>query len=1007
MKKSISIFSSSIIALMLFLNLNVIAQPSIELLQPTDPGIEWTLGASHLISWTDNFQSTTDILLSSDGGTTYPTTLVTGLAGSTWAWNTAGLSVGNNYKIKVQSSASQGYYFDFSANKFALVDETDGAISLIQPTGNENLAQGVPYLISWDDNLTVPVKVELLENDVLKTTISASTTATTLNWTVPSTGITFDSKIYKIKISSTVVGSTTPPAISNKFKIIESSGTDIEVLQPNSGDKWAKETNHLISWNDNLPEGVIIELWDNSTGTWTQVPQDESGFLYSSVSGSTYNWSIPNSVDVGTKYKIKVISSLDEDLYDFSSRFSVTASGGTYVTVLQPVGGDNWAKGTSHLISWNDNLPEDVMIELWNNSTGTWTHVPQSESGLPNTSSPGSTYTWSIPSSVDPHTKYKIKVVSSLDDDINDFSSQFAITATAGSFVTVLQPNGGEVWAQGTEHLISWNDDLPEGVFLELWDYSSGAWVLVPAWQSGLPTSSQAGSTYGWDIPSSVDVGNKFKIKVISSVDSDIKDFSNSKFSIPASAGTFIDVLQPNGGEEWALGTAHLISWNNDFMEGVNLELWDKSTGTWTLISDWQSGITSSPIEGSTYTWNIPSNLADGNKYKIKAYSSLDNNLDDFSDSYFTISASTGTFINVLQPNGGESWARGNSYMISWNDDLFENVDIKIKKGGVITDITDNVSGSSFTWNIPSDYIVGSNYKIKIISSLDPDVYDYSDGNFSITASAGTIVTIQQPNGGENWVRGNDYLISWISDFTEDVDIKLVRGNDVTDIASGVPGSSYTWSIPNGQYLASNYKVKVISTLDAGLYDLSNSNFSIQASSGTTVTVGQPNGGEGLIRGTSYLITWSDDFPENVNIELYSPGATTTISNGVSGSTYTWNIPSDQDLGTNYKVKIYSTLDPTIEDFSNSEFSILASSIMSVYPNPANQNITLNMENNASGVFQVVMYDRFNKAVVETSINTQLSTEITIPTNQLVNGVYFIIVTSDDIRSSKKVIIQH
>ena len=250
-------------------------------------------------------------------------------------------------------------------------------------------------------------------------------------------------------------------------------------------------------------------------------------------------------------------------------------------------------------------------------------------------------------------------------------------------------------------------------------------------------------------------------------------------------------------------------------------------------------------------------------------------------------------------------------------------------------------------------------------------------------------------------------MISWINDFTEAVDIKLVKGGVVTDIASGVPGSVYTWSIPSDQDAAANYKVKIISTLDEGLYDLSNSNFSIQASSGTTVTVGQPNGGEGLIRGTSYLITWSDDFPENVNIELYSPGATTTISNGVSGSTYTWNIPSDQDLGTNYKVKIYSTLDPTIKDFSNSNFSILASSIMSVYPNPANQNITLNMENNASGVFQVVMYDRFNKAVVETSINTQLSTEITIPTNQLVNGVYFIIVTSDDIRSSKKVIIQH
>jgi len=1007
MKNSTSIFSSFIIVVMLFINLNVMAQtPFVDLIQPTEPGIEWVVGGTYLISWTDNLQSTRDILLSSDGGATYPITLVSGITGTTWGWNTTGLSIGTNYKIKVQSTISPGTYFDFSANTFALVDGTSGSITLNQPTGGEFLAQGTAYLISWNDNITAPVKVELLENDVLKTVISSSTVGTTLNWTVPTAGITPDSKIYKIKVSSTVAGSSTNPATSGRFTISASAGSNIDVLQPTTGNKWAVGTAHLISWNDDLPEDVNVELWDKSSGTWTQVPQWKSGFPYSSVSGSTHNWTIPSSVDVGTKYKVKIISSLDEDLYDFSRQFSITASAGTYVTVLQPVGSDRWAEGTTHLISWIDDLPENVKLELWDKSSGTWTQVPQWKSGFPYSSVSGSTYNWSIPSSVDVGTKYKIKIISSLDDGINDFSSRFHITATAGTFVTLLQPNGGEVWAEGTAHLISWNDDLPEEVKLELWDKSSGSWTVVPSWKSGLPNSSVSGSTYSWDIPSSIDVGNKFKVKVISSVDDNISDLSNSKFSIPASAGTFVEVLQPNGGESWALGTSHLISWNDDFPEAAKLELWDRSTGTWLLVPAWQSGITSSAITGSTYSWNIPSNLTAGNRYKVKVYSSLDDDLDDFSNAYFEITASTGTFIEVLQPNGGENWARGNPYMISWNDDLFEDVDIKLYKGGVLTDIANDVSGSSYIWNIPSGQTIG-NYKIKVVSSLDPTVKDFSDANFAITASAGTYITVQQPNGGENWVRGSSYLISWIDDFAEDVDIKLVKGGVVTDIASGVSGSTYTWDIPSGQVTGSNYKVKIISSLDAGLYDLSNSNFSIQASSGTYITIGQPNGGESLVRGSAYLITWNDDFPEDVNIELYRAGTTTTIANGVSGSTYSWNIPSSQTAASNYKIKIYSTLDATIKDFSDANFSIVVSSMISVYPVPANQNITLKLENNDSGIFHVIIYDRFNKAVVETSIDTHVSNKASIPTSQLANGVYFVTVASGDYRSSKKIIIQH
>lgn len=875
MKKSRNFFSTAIVAMLLFASTSAMAQtPFINLIQPTEPGIEWVVGGTYLISWTDNFQSTTDILLSSDGGSTYTTTLALGVTGSTWSWSTSGLSIGSNYKIKVQSSSSPGSYYDVSTNKFALVDGVAGTITLNQPTGNESIPQGSTYLISWNDNITAPVKVELLENNVLKTTISASTTGTTLNWTVPTSGITTDSKIYKIKISSTVAGSTTAPAISGRFTITASTGTFVEVLQPNGGETWAVGTSHLISWNDDIGEVVNIQLKNGSTYT----------DIATGVSGSTFVWNIPSTEPTGTNCKVKISSSLNSSIHDFSnSRFSITASTGSFINVIQPNGGESWAVGTSHLISWNDDFAEAVNIRLKKGSI--YTDIA--------TGVTGSTYVWNILSSQVTGSNCKVQIINTLDGSIHDYSdSRFSLTASAGTTIEVLQPNGGESWARGTSHLISWNDDFSEPVDIKL--IKGGVTTDI--------ASNVTGSTYVWDIPSTQVTGANFKVKIFSTLDGSIKDKSNTRFSITASAGTYVEVLQPNGGESWAVGTTHLISWIDDLPEAVDIKLVNGSTTT-----DIVSGVT-----GSTYSWDIPSSQATNTHYKVKIVSTLDNSIYDRSDANFAITASTGTFIEVIQPNGGESWARGNDYMISWNDDLFEDVNIKLVKGGVVTDIADNVSGSTYTWSIPSGQAVGGNYKIKIISSLDPNVKDYSDANFSITASSGTFVTVIQPNGGESWAKGTSHLISWNDDFTEAVDIKLKRG-----------------------------------------------------------------------------------------------GTITTIASGVSGSTYTWNIPSSQATASNYKVKIYSTLDATIKDYSDANFTISATSMVSVYPNPANQNITLNMKVVDAGSYTVVMYDRFNNAVFQTSVNPVMSTNLTIPTATLPNGVYFISVTSDKIRSTQKVIIQH
>ena len=203
-------------------------------------------------------------------------------------------------------------------------------------------------------------------------------------------------------------------------------------------------------------------------------------------------------------------------------------------------------------------------------------------------------------------------------------------------------------------------------------------------------------NSYSWTPPYGVVTGNDFKVKVTCLTNSSPGfDFSNANFSI--NLGT-ITVVSPNGGETWQIGSTHQILWNDNICENVRIELW-KGGNLNTVIT------ASTPSTG-LYTWAIPSNntIVPGNDYKIKIQSvavnsNTTNIVYDFSDNNFTISQ--GYFITVTSPNGGEIWLRGTTHIITWIDNIPDNVRIELWKGGVIIPLfplqlreTDPVIGS-------------------------------------------------------------------------------------------------------------------------------------------------------------------------------------------------------------------------------------------------------------------------------------------------------------------------
>jgi endonuclease/exonuclease/phosphatase family metal-dependent hydrolase len=98
-----------------------------------------------------------------------------------------------------------------------------------------------------------------------------------------------------------------------------------------------------------------------------------------------------------------------------------------------------------------------------------------------------------------------------------------------------------------------------------------------------------------------------------------------------------------------------------------------------------------------------------------------------------------------------------------------------------------------------------------------------------------------------------------------------------------------------------------------------------------TITVVSPNGNEEWDRGNSYDITWtSNDFTDNVKIELYKEAVrdyTELISSTDNDGIWQWNIPSEQSISSDYKIRISDANDGNPNDESDSFFSITGTQI--------------------------------------------------------------------------------
>src|SRR5260370_27676595 len=199
--------------------------------------------------------------------------------------------------------------------------------------------------------------------------------------------------------------------------------------------------------------------------------------------------------------------------------------------------------------------------------------------------------------------------------------------------------------------------------------------------------------------------------------------------------------------------------------------------------------------------------------------------------------------ITVTIPVTGALWPQGSSQTISWTYRGLADtgsVRLDLLRGGMLLPQTPAISTSatigsngagSFTWNIPTNLPLSSDYTVVVTSNSDP-VAGIS-GMFEIAGSSHGIALTSVNRGIVQRARGTALLIRWI--YTgliqnDQAKIELFDKNgqlvgtiaSSTTIGNGPTGSgSYTWTLPSDLQIGSGYSIRITDLNNTAIYDQS------------------------------------------------------------------------------------------------------------------------------------------------------------------------------------------
>jgi hypothetical protein len=286
-----------------------------------------------------------------------------------------------------------------------------------------------------------------------------------------------------------------------------------------------------------------------------------------------------------------------------------------------------------------------------------------------------------------------------------------SLATYSGPYVRLSSPQGGELWEAGSTHEITWIFKDVARIRIEYSPDNGTTWNVIAN------NVDAIGQSYSWTLPQVQSFQCILRVTDVSN--EKYTDTSNGVFTI---SPPFLKLIAPDGGEKWASGSVHPITWIAIGANQIKLEYSINDGASWQVIN------TIDAATGS-YTWTVPS--VESDRCRVRATDTAVAERTDTGDGPFTIMK---PYITVTAPNGGENWLSGDAHQIIWQADGVNKVRIEYSVDGGLSwnFISKNVDAApgTFTWwplSVESLLCI-----VRVSDQEKAGVSDVSDGVFSI-----------------------------------------------------------------------------------------------------------------------------------------------------------------------------------------------------------------------------------------------------------------------------------
>ena len=393
-------------------------------------------------------------------------------------------------------------------------------IIVSKPNGGENWNQGSNQTIYWHPfggYLGDYAKIELIKGSEVVSLINASTPMAfggfvltgEYHWQIPNDQA--PGSDYKIRITSTSNASYTD--ISDEpFTISGENISSITISSPNGREVWYPGSTQTINWTYTGYPGssVRIEALRGET-VRVIIPSTYIGF---GGSGS-YALKLPNTTPLGDDYRIRITSNENLAYTDTSdSPFKI----GQSVKFQGILHEHQMMCGGGYFVVEIKSILDDPTNLL---TIGNWITI-RYPSGLAPEYMPDF--------KIDPN----MEIGDSAEVFCTTMGTTFALeddnyVRKNNSSITVVSPNGEEIWPLGSIQTINWIYSGNPGSTVNI-DVLKGTTVLKTL--QGISIGSDGLGSYSLTLPPSTPIGTDYKIQVTSTSNSAFSDISDESFTI-------------------------------------------------------------------------------------------------------------------------------------------------------------------------------------------------------------------------------------------------------------------------------------------------------------------------------------------------------------------------------------------------------------------------------------------------------------------------------------------